>query len=642
MLRRPVVTTVLLAVAAGATPALCQNSGPDPYQAGLERLEDDDWEGALDVWYAAYDSLSFEGVHDPRIGIGYARVVARHNDLGEYEVASEIYGWGFSGTELAPYLDEVREEVERIAPIMEPEDSAALVELAEDADPEVLRRIRTYWLAQDPTPDSPRNERLMEHWERVEYARANFTRGRYTPYDSDDRGRIYVKYGSPDKKTAGSMGARDDELRFFVPDRLEREALRRYDYGPQFEVWAYDVLHSRDIVYFLFGNINGRGRFQLLESPNDLIPDEAWSAASRGRGMGAQNSGVKAAYYLQYFYYAELAMIGGEYSKRFGELGQLWGASQSRADAYGSPPRPREGDLESLDQRYVQEDRYANTDEPEVASYSNLDDGARAVELVVEPVRTLSPDNEPRLHVVSLSGPRVRVESSGGRIRRRDVVNADMTYRATHTLIVRDEDFREVGRMDETVTPERGDMAVFILRHVPRRLQYSVVVEVEQERENRESGDMRLPGREHFEVGEPLPTDPDALVMSDVVTGVAPTAEEDYENLPFPIIPSRTIWRKDPLRLYVELYHLARDAGGLARYRYDFRVTPGPEGRPLPPAMEPVTLSMDLEFSAATARDVFDIDVSTVPLGPATVTVRATDLRTGRAVERSVPVEIVR
>ncbi|MFQ5536041.1 MAG: GWxTD domain-containing protein [Gemmatimonadota bacterium] len=609
------------------------------YSLGLERLDRGDVQGALDVWYEAWDSLSSAGIHDPRIGLAYVELVAREELRGEYETASEIFGWGFSGHELAPYMDEVREEVARTLPIMTPEAARRLQALMDAEDPEVLREIRLFWMQKDPTPNTPKNERLLEHWERIAFARDRYVRGRYTPYGTDDRGTIYVKFGEPDKKTGGTLGAREDELRIWIRDPLVREVLRRYDSSPQFEIWVYDRLNPREFVYFLFGNLDGSGRFQLLDTPRDLISDAAWSAASRRVAPG----GIKIAYYLEFFYYSDLAAIGGPYADRFSELEHLWGTWESRGISRGQGARPPpEGDLEAFDQRYLLEDRYHRTDKPVHPDFSFYDDGSRAVELVVEPFRVLSPDDEPQLYIVALSGPKTRVESTSGRIRRRDIVLSDPEYRATHTLVIRDREFREIGRVAETVTPEDGDMSVFVLRHVPQRLLYSFIVEVERDAEEARLETSQLPARTSFEVPPPLETDPGRLVMSDVLTGVAPGPDESYPGLPFPVIPSRTIWREDPVRLYVELYHLATDEVRVARYRYEFTIEPVSEGDPAPPGARSVTLSMDLEYRGPTARDVFDIDISALPLGTARVRVRATDLQSGQVAERSIPIEIVR
>ena len=64
--------------------------------------------------------------------------------------------------------------------------------------------FKKFWKSRDPTPETVVNERLIEHFRRVQFAKANFP---YTapPY-YDDRGKIYIKYGSPKERFVSSMG----------------------------------------------------------------------------------------------------------------------------------------------------------------------------------------------------------------------------------------------------------------------------------------------------------------------------------------------------------------------------------------------------------------------------------------------------
>ncbi|MBM3261953.1 MAG: GWxTD domain-containing protein [candidate division Zixibacteria bacterium] len=56
---------------------------------------------------------------------------------------------------------------------------------------------RVFWAARDPNPATEVNERLVEHYRRVTFARTQFFRGQF-PWDR--RGEIYVRYGEPDDR----------------------------------------------------------------------------------------------------------------------------------------------------------------------------------------------------------------------------------------------------------------------------------------------------------------------------------------------------------------------------------------------------------------------------------------------------------
>lgn len=55
--------------------------------------------------------------------------------------------------------------------------------------------MRRFWKSRDPAPLTPANERLVEHYRRVAYARALYAQGKF-PWD--DRGEVYVRLGQPD------------------------------------------------------------------------------------------------------------------------------------------------------------------------------------------------------------------------------------------------------------------------------------------------------------------------------------------------------------------------------------------------------------------------------------------------------------
>jgi GWxTD domain-containing protein len=83
---------------------------------------------------------------------------------------------------------------------------ADVVDIMSDAELSRWKALRTtdekvtflkrFWHGHDPTPATPVNERLVEHYTRLLYARDKFTWIDMRGYD--DRGMIYIKYGPPD------------------------------------------------------------------------------------------------------------------------------------------------------------------------------------------------------------------------------------------------------------------------------------------------------------------------------------------------------------------------------------------------------------------------------------------------------------
>jgi GWxTD domain-containing protein len=56
--------------------------------------------------------------------------------------------------------------------------------------------IKRFWRGNDPTPATSVNERLVEHYTRLRYAREKFSY--FDPKGYDDRGMIYIQFGPPD------------------------------------------------------------------------------------------------------------------------------------------------------------------------------------------------------------------------------------------------------------------------------------------------------------------------------------------------------------------------------------------------------------------------------------------------------------
>ena len=58
--------------------------------------------------------------------------------------------------------------------------------------------LASFWRKKDPTPTTAVNERRLEHYRRVHYARHNFAEGKQ-PYDQ--RGEVYIRFGHPDHRS---------------------------------------------------------------------------------------------------------------------------------------------------------------------------------------------------------------------------------------------------------------------------------------------------------------------------------------------------------------------------------------------------------------------------------------------------------
>jgi hypothetical protein len=438
------------------------------------------------------------------------------------------------------------------------------------------------------------------------------------------------------------LGASEMELKIRIPiDAQAREALRRYDTNPQYEVWVYDDLNDQGFTYFLFGNEEGQGRFRLVDGVRDLIPRSSRSQSSSRYTPG----GVPAAYYLELFYYETLSDVGGYFGRRFAELDELWNQYTTRTNWEGGRlVSPSENTLRSYSQRYELQDRHNPENPPMESVFSSYESRDRD-EMIVQTARVLR-ENRPRLFILAVSASRLDVPDRTG-LRRQRLVAPGSSIQ--HTLIVRDGGLEEVGRMTADVSPEQGDVSIFQLRHPPLPMHLTVVGETLLPGDSAGTGavavgfedDRPLPAHAHIEPQPPLSTDTAHLEVSDLILGLQIPETVDGSRLPFPLLPASRIWLIDTVRVYLEVYHLGLDGNGSGRFKAEFRVQALRDDGSLDESRGPVTLGVQLETDGPTFGTPFDIALRDQELGRYRVEVVVTDLLRGETVSRSATLELI-
>ncbi len=628
---RLLLVSVLAVAPATPGTAWPQEAGGDAYAQGVELLEIGDWLGALRLWDAARESLGSVGRSDPRIGVAYIETAVAHQAFRYYETACEMYLWGFSGSNVSEHAEAVREEAERILPLLVPSDLEVWQSELEQGVDSIAERIRAYWDERDPTPLTSLNERLLEHWQRITYARENHVQNSTTVYGTDDRGLIYVKYGEPGMSRGGFLGATEIDLRAWVDDPFARDHLRRLDTKPAYEVWVYDSLRPDQLTYFLFGNVGGTGRFQLVDGVEDLINREAWSSGTRRYTPG----GIRAFYYLQLFYYGDVSAIGGPFMTRAEELNVLWGQAQGQGVAYGTGAvAPRESAVQAYDLRYKEENKTSAAFKPIATVRTEHVVRERVVDLIAWRARVLSQENEPQLVLMALSSPRVQVASISQEGDPLDVPG----QRVRHTLIIQDGAYEEVGRVENWVPGDEQGVSTFTVRQLGSPLHYTLLAEAfDVPPETDPDAEAVAVARTTLADIEPLSIRIDSLEISDVITGIEVPEGYGEGTFPFPLLPSRKVWRPDPVKVYLEVYHLALDDDGRGRFRTDLQVTPVTA---VGTAESEQAITLSLDFESDSSRRAVAVDVANVPAGEFHLRVTITDLVSGQTKSRVVPLEV--
>jgi len=98
-----------------------------------------------------------------------------------------------------------------------------------------------FWRRRDPTPDTPRNEAMLEFFRRVRYAERHFQT--FGPGWRSDMGRIYIKFGPPDQIENRPSNSNEPPLEIWYYNRpsrrfvfVDREGFGRYVLtGPNYE-----------------------------------------------------------------------------------------------------------------------------------------------------------------------------------------------------------------------------------------------------------------------------------------------------------------------------------------------------------------------------------------------------------------------
>ncbi len=163
--------------------------------------------------------------------------------------------------------------------------------------------VEAFWSQQDPDLTTAANERRLEHYLRVWYARQNFSEGKQ-PWDQ--RGEVYIRFGEPNHRS------RSDDMNFqqSLPVQRVKERLARALYGsamppnilvdPVNDVednsWADAPIQSSGPGATYVGpvypvrSLRGSGRsggFSPVTAADDasMVPWETWTYVNVGGGI---------------------------------------------------------------------------------------------------------------------------------------------------------------------------------------------------------------------------------------------------------------------------------------------------------------------------------------------------------------------
>lgn len=541
----------------------------DIYEKGLKYQEEGDWQKALDVWAIARDSLAKLNQSDPRIGIAFIELVTKQKARDFYQKANDMYFWGFSGENIKKFQEEIKKEFARLAPITSEQSLKEWMKTIQKYPDEAYSILRKFWLEKDPNPVTTINERLLEHWERINFARKKFTIKPTTPYGTDDRGLVYVKYGEPQSVYTGKLGVDQVELMQWISDFAIRQEIERYNTLPAYEIWIYNTLQKEQTTVFLFGKKLGMSNFGLRAGIEEFIPSRAFSRSSASR----ETRGLVPGYMLQLQYYRELIGLDPYFMNRYRELEELWRNARAVGRFF-----PRYEILRGLRSHYqnLDKDRIKFRHLP--VDQSIYEFKFTPMSLASRQIRILDKQNNPQLVIITAAElTSEMIEKSISYFKKR---TPSKVFSVKHKLLKFNEKWEETGR--ESIAP--GEFArnssVFTIPYSEKQNLVLVVERTIRKKEppdsvvtSKDSSTVVSIGKIVIEGPPPLNHNPEVLEVSDILLGVKrlPIINEIY-SYPFPIIPVDGAEREKPLHAYLEIYHLPVKETGKTNFTIKYAI----------------------------------------------------------------------
>ncbi|MEX0661427.1 MAG: GWxTD domain-containing protein [Balneolaceae bacterium] len=669
---------LLLALGSLLGSELVQAQPQTPYQQGLELLYQGQTEQALDTWENYYaDSQRI----DSRAGFYFIEVVTEQNISDRYESATQMYYKALSNGVGVNSRIAIRQEIERLKPIIGEGILRQWLEWWDEENRELLSDMSGYWVQLDPTPATEVNERLIEHWQRIASAREQFTRNSSTIYGTDDRALIYIRYGEPDRIHRGILTLQDLNVKPWLqrqviprePNREEQifeqetmvvsqaEILENaiYDFHryPEYEVWFYDNLMEgiNQSVPFIFGTNVDSQEFELQPSIDSFIPQRAFNPeVDRDEEIAEfARYGITPALMLQMLYYEQLVMVDPFFENRLNSMRDAL-LEQGREALQGLDLSMKSESIDIINSRTNQASRQISSFQRQIPE----------VPVGVYQYRFLDEDREPYLITFLESDPKEAflIDFNKNRpsdITLEDIEDADKTedllpnYNLSHSLQFYDKEWNITQQFDE-VTPIR------LHRNTTRNVSYTVYEFPHTERNNLSASvqlmnvdeesepiydtpypnELRGLGSSHFRLPEPLKSNPDSLQFADLVLGYQMLEESDTP-FNFIVANNQVIPWQETLALHFEVYNLEMQENGFSQFELTYRILPVDDQGEVDTEMTEFVLT--LNFTSEEERLIEDLEIETADLQPGLYELRVNvmDVNTRQEKNRSTRFEVI-
>ena len=618
----------------------------DFYVAGLAVRDSLGLREVVDYWEYAYVEQGMKSRPDPRIGFRFVEYAVATGDTGRYTLATEMYFWGLRADFDEKFADAIQLEIKMMEPLLERQVFRQWDRDYTNRDPRLLREIRDYWVRHDVLPSTVRNERIIEHWQRIHYSRKHFSNDNSTVYGSDVRSEIYVRLGPPDRQRSGTLPFNTGEIRGRLYDLVEagyipisqtytlQSSIMQSYFPGRYDFWRYDHVSPEGPVIYLFGRPGRENRYRLMDSLEDFIAGSSFRRVVLGRR--GTRSAFRAGYFLQLMLYNEAATIDHYFGNRLVEYDRVWNQAVFRRDAdarmIGEMNSPQ---LAAHDMKLIQIraplaqssfERNLAGYPLQIRQYRFLDDEKGPVTfMLVQPSEIFE-------RVIGRLDDDIIREYDEFLLRQGIIVYHNGEKAGQHAdeyVAGRNDPVFKTGRFFSygTIPVSDGETRF----HLYSELYVSPDAALSEYMPN---GLVAL-ATEWKEAGEPI-ADLGSLQLSDLVLGRSGTETITIRSAEMGVLNDYMIPLEEDLQVYFEVYNLKADDTGEHRYNITYRLRPQERRGLFRRRTREVSLTWEATSLQPADFQFFEVDLSHVGSGRHRLYISVEDGVTGQQYERYV------
>lgn len=535
-----IVLTVLLNVF--VKPILSQDLNME-YLDGISLINSSNHLKGLEKWEIAYEEYKLSNLYNSAMGIQFTEFVTKYNIVSKYNIASEMFLWSLGDKKLNNNNKYIISHAYGILPLLNNKDKKIWEDMLNDDNNQIITKIKEFWNINDPNPFTNTNERLVEHWERIDYASKTFKRKSKKPYKTDDRGIIYVRFGEPTWKYARMIGLINPPLREAgnIANDPKQQTAR------DFEIWRYFNLDEDNPVVFMFGEVHQDG-FREISGVEDLIENSKFRT-----GTKSLNAFIPTGTRIQLLYYNELFHIDKIFSDRWSELESEILRQRNRPN--NGIVRYRTTLLKSKRNLFKNSDKHYKNSVFIPDYFSTVKSKIGKIETKVFPIRYLN-NGDPKIVLLYYSYPS----------------NNSGSISLNSKLVIYNEKWKEEDNIPYKPQNVFDYTSIFDIEHLRNKNYVFASAVVDTDTTTTEEILFKNLGSKILKNIEPLNGGIEELEISDLVIGNQTDTKYNLENYPFPFLPTDRISKNDKLNLYFELYNLYMGPNGTTNYNITYSV----------------------------------------------------------------------